>query len=375
MEWQSPLLRDGVPADGMSARRCASPQLVSVVIPAFNAARTIEATLRSACAQTYPNLEIIVVNDGSTDATASIVRRMRADDWRVRMIATPNRGVACARNEGIMAARGAYIAMLDADDLWHPAKIERQMSVMLSSPVKPAFVYCLYRNIDAAGLVTHSASAVACRGAALTRHVYVNFVGNGSSLLLRRTAIEAVGGYDPGLRAQGIEGCEDLLLQLRIASRFNVDYVPEYLVAYRQHPAMMSFDQTRMLESRLAALALVREIAPHVPGFVFRWSLAQQFFHTFLSDVRRGRWIRAARMLALSMLNDPRATIPRIWATLRPKPRPRTHFHDYFPSEGTIHPSRLLTGRLRRLAAFDTPGASGAPAEPAATGYAAIPPA
>lgn len=299
-------------------------------------------------------MEIIVVDDGSSDETETIVRGLAAADNRIRLVQTPNRGVASARNEGIKAARADYIAMLDADDLWHPTKIERQVEVMLASTVQPGFVYCLYRNIDAAGYVTYSASAVACRGKVLTRHVYVNFVGNGSSLLLRRAAIEAVGGFDPSLRARGIEGCEDLLLQLKIASNFDVDFVPEYLVAYRQHSSMMSFDQARMLNSRVAALGLVREVAPHVPEFVFRWSLAQQLFQTALSNARRGRWGQAIRLLALSAMNDARAALPRMWATLQPKPRPTLRFEDYLPSEGTILPSRLLTNRLRRLAEIDT---------------------
>lgn len=334
--------------------------LISVVVPAYNAAPTITETLYSACAQTHGKLEIIVVDDGSDDATAAIVRRLAAKDGRIRLIQTPNRGVAAARNQGIKEARADYIAMLDADDLWHPTKLRKQMEVMLGSPVQPGFVYCLYRSIDAEGHVTHSAPAVACRGNVLTRHVYVNFVGNGSSLLLRRAAIEAVGGYDPGLRQRGAEGCEDLLLQLKIASLFNVDFIPEYLVAYRQHQAMMSFDQHRMLKSRIAALALVREFAPHVPGYVFRWSLAQQYYRTALSYARKRRWWPAARMLAQSFLHDPRSSFAKIWTTLRAAPPPAAPFASYLPSEDAILPSRLLAHRLRQLSEMDIIGGMGA---------------
>jgi len=349
-----------IPTRNRSVHHADVAPLVSVVIPAYNAANTIAEALKSACAQSYRNLEIIVVDDGSTDDTGDIVRQIAAEDSRIRLIQTPNRGVAAARNRGIEEARADYVAMLDADDLWHPTKLQKQMEVMRSSPVEPGFVYCLYRNINADGLVTYSAPEVACRGNVLTRHVYVNFVGNGSSLLLRRDAIEAVGGFDPGLRQRGIEGCEDLLLQLKIASNFNVDFVPEYLVAYRQHPSMMSLDQHRMLRSRIAALELVREVAPHVPGYVFRWNLAQQCYRTALSCARRRRWGLAARLFARSFIHDPRSAFAKIRVTLQPRRPPAGLFASYSPSEGANPPSRLQARRLQRLSEIDAPARTSA---------------
>lgn len=105
---------------------------VSAVIPAYNAADTIERALDSVYAQTYPNItEVIVVDDGSTDATAQIVRRDFPD---VKLIQQENAGVSAARNRGIEAAQGEYIAFLDADDEWLPRKVERQTSVLESDP-------------------------------------------------------------------------------------------------------------------------------------------------------------------------------------------------------------------------------------------------
>src|SRR5579883_3127014 len=104
--------------------------LISVVIPAYNAARTIGATLRSVIDQTYPNIEIIVVDDGSTDGTAAIVRSVLAGEPRLRFVAQGNAGVAAARNAGAALARGDFIAPVDADDLWHPTKLAKQMELM-----------------------------------------------------------------------------------------------------------------------------------------------------------------------------------------------------------------------------------------------------
>jgi hypothetical protein len=116
---------------------------------------------------------------------------------------------------------------------------------------------------------------------------------------------------------------------------------------------MMSFDQNRMLESRLTAIALVRKLAPQVPEYVFRWSVAQQRYRTALSDARRGRWPSAFRLFALSALDDPRSALTKIWATLSPKRHPAARFEDYLPSEGAIQPSRLIGNRLRRLSEMD----------------------
>src|SRR4051812_20898906 len=101
-------------------------QLVSVVIPAYNAAATLDETLRSVRSQTHGALEIIVVNDGSADGTGTIAQRHAAVDHRVQVVTQDNAGLAASRNAGWMRARSEVIAFIDADDLWAPTKIERQ---------------------------------------------------------------------------------------------------------------------------------------------------------------------------------------------------------------------------------------------------------
>ena len=93
---------------------------VSVIIPAYNAADTLAETLASVVAQTWPNVEVLVVDDGSTDATADIVEMIAEQHHQVRLIRQTNAGVAAARNAGLREARGDLVAPLDADDLWHP---------------------------------------------------------------------------------------------------------------------------------------------------------------------------------------------------------------------------------------------------------------
>src|SRR5262245_57856494 len=97
--------------------------VVSVVVPAFNAGATLDQTLRSVRAQTYTHLEVIVVDDGSKDATAEIALAHAKSDARIRLVRQANGGVASARNAGIREARAALVAPIDADDLWAPTKI------------------------------------------------------------------------------------------------------------------------------------------------------------------------------------------------------------------------------------------------------------
>ena len=106
-------------------------ELISVIIPAHNAARHISATLRSVRDQTHRSLEIIAVDDGSTDNTGQILEKFAAEDRRMSVLRQDNSGVAMARNLAISHSRGDFIAPLDADDIWHPEKLARQLSALI----------------------------------------------------------------------------------------------------------------------------------------------------------------------------------------------------------------------------------------------------
>lgn len=132
----------------MAARSACVPAAlratVSVVMPAYNAAATIGSSIASVQQQTRGDWELIVVDDGSTDRTAELAETAAAEDPRIRVIRQRNRGVAAARNAGIDSARGRYLAFLDADDTWLPAKLERQLSFM--SLKRSAFSATAYRR-------------------------------------------------------------------------------------------------------------------------------------------------------------------------------------------------------------------------------------
>lgn len=237
---------------------------VSVVIPAFNAARTLGETLASARAQTHRDLEMIVVDDGSTDATADIALRHAVEDARIRLIRQDNAGVAAARNAGVAVARGDFVALLDADDIWAPTKIARQFDLFAQSGPRVALVYTWFALIDAQSQIIKFGRRTMHEGDVLEALAYYNFIGNGSAPLIRRTAIEEVGGFDPTLRARGGQGCEDWKLYFEIAERHHFAVVREALTGYRHTPGNMSSDVLQMLRSRDLCIADLLPRHPHL---------------------------------------------------------------------------------------------------------------
>lgn len=229
----------------------ADSQLVSVVIPAYNAAATLDETLRSVRSQTHRALEIIVVDDGSTDRTRMVAERHAAVDHRVQVISQANAGVAAARNTGWNRARSELIAFIDADDLWAPTKIERQVQALLAGNERIGLVYCWSMRINSLSEIIRVQNHATWDGDVLNRIVSSNFIGNGSAVLIRREALIHANGFDSRLRGAGAEGCEDLLAYYRIAERYHFAVVPEPLVGYRHLPNSMSSNRISMLRSWL----------------------------------------------------------------------------------------------------------------------------
>lgn len=222
--------------------------LVSIIVPAYNAAATLDETLRSIRSQTHREIEILVVDDGSEDATGEIAQRHAEQDPRLRLISQENAGVAAARNRGIAESRGEIIAPVDADDLWAPDKIERQLRALRRGGERVGLVYTWYAHIDADGNVRGMVRPMES-GDVLELICLGNFVGNGSSALMRKSAVLEAGGYDPSLRARKAQGCEDFLLYFRIAEKHHFALVADSLTGYRQLPDNMSSDHCQMHRS------------------------------------------------------------------------------------------------------------------------------
>jgi glycosyltransferase involved in cell wall biosynthesis len=244
--------------------------LVSVVIPAFNAEATLRATLQSVLSQSYNALEILVVDDGSSDQTPGIVRAFAATDDRIRLISQANGGVARARNTGTAEARGDFVAFVDADDIWHPRKIEFQMREMMAGDERPGFVYAWSRRIDENDCVITDQGRPDCRGRVFEQLLSSNFISNASVVLIRRDALVAAGGFDPGLQEAGAQGAEDIKLYLTIAEREPVALAPYFLVGYREVPSSMSRVAVRMRHSLEMVLNEFERRRPDLPPAVMR---------------------------------------------------------------------------------------------------------
>ncbi len=322
--------------------------LVSAIVPAYNAELFIRDTLHSILTQTYSNLEILVVDDGSQDCTARIVEELAAQDSRVKVFRQLNKGVAAARNLAIGQSRGDYIAPIDADDIWYPEKIGKQIQRLEAMPASGC-AYTWSVSIDEKGRLLDAGAPWDLEGEVFQPLVLRNFVGNASVPVFRRSAIEEVGGYNEGLRAANAQGCEDWDLCLRVAEKYDFCVVPEYLFAYRCYNESMSCNHEVMGRSYAIVMEEIQRKHPKIPSHLYRWS--KSIFYLYLTnksniagDLRSSlRWLlkairedaavltlpwvarclvnRIARLAAFQATRN-----PRVWAQFR-NPFPPTPSH------------------------------------------------
>lgn len=218
-----------------------TPPLVSVIIPTYNRGWILKEAVDSVLAQDFDSFELIVVDDGSSDDTPQI---LAAYGDRLRVIRQPNRGVSAARNRGIAAAGGEFIALLDSDDLWLPPKLARQMQFFQKTP---AAAICQTQEIwiRKGTRVNPKKRHRKFSGLIFERSLQLCLVSP-SAVMIRKSLLEEVGGFDEDLPA-----CEDYDLWLRISCRHPVHLIDEPLIIKRGgHPdqlsAMPGLDQYRI---------------------------------------------------------------------------------------------------------------------------------
>jgi glycosyltransferase involved in cell wall biosynthesis len=208
-----------------------SEPLITVVVTNYNYGRFLSHALDSVLAQSYPHIEIIAVDDGSTDNSLEV---LRAYGPRVRVAEQENRGVAEARNRGIRESRGELVAFLDADDAWLPEKLSKQVALLESGDF--GMVYCGLRCVDGdgnlLGEMTQGLSGRVLRELALLEAPGIP--ASGSSALVPKRCFEVVGLFEPALSTSA-----DWDLWRRIACRFSIGMLREPLVSYRLHGASM----------------------------------------------------------------------------------------------------------------------------------------
>ncbi|MDR7419935.1 MAG: glycosyltransferase family 2 protein [Armatimonadota bacterium] len=219
--------------------------LVSVVMPVYNAADTVEDAVRSLLRQTYANLEVVVVDDGSTDRSAALVEAM--GDTRVRILKLEHGGIVRARNAGCAEARGLYLAVLDSDDIAHERRIAAQVEYLERRPTVGLLgTYARFVYDDGAERVF----APPVDDRALRRYLLWDNPFVHSSVMYRKQAFEDAKGYTPGPVAN-----EDYRLWIEMARSWKLGMIPEVLVTYRVRGSSASRASHRrlLLRARLAA--------------------------------------------------------------------------------------------------------------------------
>ena len=263
------LARDRTSNTIKSASIPASGVLLSVVIPNFNTATYVLAAVRSVLGQTLSSLEVIVVDDGSSDD--SIQRLLSVHDERLTCIHQPNRGLAGARNTGLLFARGMYVGFLDSDDIWFPDKAQKQVAVMENDPhVGLTFSHSAY--LDESGRLTGQFLISRCKEPVARDLIRRNHVGNGSTPILRRTCLELAGGFD-----ETIKNCEEWELWVRIAActTFKLQLIPEVLTGYRVRSGSLSVSYDHFIANGNVAVERFRQYVPEFSEADARRATAQ----------------------------------------------------------------------------------------------------
>ena len=224
--------------------------LVSVVIPAYNAAATLRVAVESVYAQGFRDYEVIVVDDASADRTPDVVQQLCSEGRGLRGLRMPaNSGPAAARNRGIAAAQGTWLAFLDGDDVWFPWRLETQWQLAAAQP--DIALWCgriVPWGAEAGVPLSGSAGAPAVRPLTLEELAVHNPVAT-STVLVRREIVAAAGGFDPQFR-----GPEDYDLWLRVAATSRVAFIDRPLAQYRHVPGSLSLDDRRFLPQIMRVL-------------------------------------------------------------------------------------------------------------------------
>ncbi|HRW06591.1 MAG TPA: glycosyltransferase [Caldilineaceae bacterium] len=227
------------------------PNLISVVIPTYNHERFLVDALDSVLSQSYPYIEIIVVDDGSTDNTPAVMTRYGN---RVRYIRQENRGLSGARNTGIQASQGEYIALLDADDFWENNYL-REVHAALVADSGLGAVHTGMRFVDAEGNPQAQPGTATVPADQMYERLLDGEFFAPSAVLVRRTVLAAVGLFDLDLRAS-----EDWEIWLRVSRAYRFGGIAKPLLNYRVHGSNMSGNPEQMLRYQL--LTLVKHFGP-----------------------------------------------------------------------------------------------------------------
>ena len=292
--------------------------LVSIVIPAFNAAQWLRDALNSVLEQTYSHWECIVIDDGSLDSTRQVMDSYKVTDERIRYIYKENGGPSSARNVGIQSSNGELVAFLDADDVWLPAKLMKQVDVLFAAP--EAGLCCTYfEEVDEDLNLLNPWRKVKernrypddIRPELLVENVNCCGVpGSASSAVVRRECFEKLGLFDTRLRVG-----EDLDMWYRIALNYPIIQRKEVLVRLRIYPKKT--DISRLISDLTLFVEKARKIAPESHLAIIEKADYDRCWGAFALCCRECRFLFATRLFTRLFFHDPLETVLRIGAGFR----------------------------------------------------------
>jgi len=281
---------------GETNQHCGSP-LVSIVIPTYNRAPLLPQAVAACLGQTYPLLEVVIVDDGSRDDTPAVCRALSESDPRVRVFRKENSGIADTLNYGFAHTRGEYLTWTSDDNAYRPQAIEKMAAYLAAHP-DVGFVYADTQDVDDDGRILRVYAAAGPEALPLDCVVRGCF-------LYKRAVMRAVGGYDKAWRR-----CQDYDFYLRVHKRFAMAHFPEVLYVYRVHEASMSGDHVALVmeggqvqAAHAGSRAQVRAIWARIFHHLARWEMTQ------------GRGLRAVGYHLRATLQQPRH-FPTFWDAL-----------------------------------------------------------
>ena len=250
---------------------------VSVIIPCYNQARFVGEAIQSALGQAGADVEVVVVNDGSTDGSREIIGTFAAADPRVRVISQSNMGLSAARNVGLESARGTILIFLDADDRLQPGAAAAAVECFSRHPdAMMTFGRCTLIDEHGAPMLTNQPVVEGDFYAELLRR---NFIWTPAIAAFRREVFETVGRFDVGVSASA-----DYDLYLRVARTLPIVTHDRLVAEYRQHGSNMSRNPLAMLEATLAVLAAQRDYIAAHPRLSKRYREGQRAWRAFYGE-------------------------------------------------------------------------------------------
>ncbi|WP_353216644.1 glycosyltransferase family 2 protein [Sandarakinorhabdus sp.] len=312
--------------------------LISVIMPVYNVEEYVGEAIQSVIDQSFANWELLIIDDGGQDASMVICRMFT--DKRIRIISQANRGLAGARNTGIAAARGNYIALLDSDDRWDRNKLLMHM-IHLEADSSVDVSYAGSRMIDAAGQPLQTAMRPQLTGITAADILKRNPVGNGSAAVMRRSSLNRAAFAHPDVPGrtcwfdESFRQSEDIELWLRLSAAHGCRFegIDGLLTDYRIIAGGLSANIARQYESWERAIAKSAQAAPQLIARHGRQAMAYQLRYLARRAIQLGdggfAWslsLQALRAGPAMMLAEPRKTLTTLAAALAARLLPPAQF-------------------------------------------------